>query len=103
MRRTCRLPGKDYEEYSTAEAQPVQTLETAMENSGNLSRDAIARLRALVHDLSNSLEIIQQASYLLGEAQLEEKHKKWAKMVDAATREAARINREIGRILKSQS
>jgi signal transduction histidine kinase len=74
-----------------------------MEDSSKLPADAMANLRAQAHDLSNSLETILQAAYLLGEAHLEDKPKKWAQMIDSAAREAARINREIQEILKSKS
>ena len=40
------------------------------------------RLRALAHDLSNSLEAIMQASYLLGQAKLEGESKRWAQLLD---------------------
>jgi hypothetical protein len=73
-----------------------------MENSSKLPAEVIANLRTLVHDLSNSLETILQAAYLLGEAEPEGKDKKWARMIDAAARDAARINREIRGILRSQ-
>jgi hypothetical protein len=74
-----------------------------MENSSKLPDDVITSLRAKAHDLSNSLETILQAAYLLGEAQLEAKQKRWAQMIDTAARDAARINREIREILKTQS
>jgi signal transduction histidine kinase len=74
-----------------------------MEPSKKLPADVIGNLRMLAHDLSNSLETILQAAYLLGESELEGNRKKWAKMIDAAARDAARINREIRQILKSQS
>ncbi len=77
--------------------------QTTMENSNKLSDDVIANLRMLAHDLSNSLETILQASYLLGEADLEGNRKKWAQMIDASAHDAARINREIRQILKTQS
>ncbi|MGH9504221.1 MAG: hypothetical protein ACRD20_15330 [Terriglobales bacterium] len=64
--------------------------------------DVVASLRALAHDLSNSLETVLQAAYLLQEAKLEGKDRKWAQMIDTAARDAARINREIGKILNSQ-
>jgi hypothetical protein len=65
--------------------------------------DVVADLRALAHDLSNSLEIVLQASYLLQEAKLDAKNKKWAQAIDDAARDAARINREIRKILNSES
>lgn len=60
-------------------------------------------LRSLAHDLSNSIETIMQACYLLGQAQLDETNKKWLSLVDQAARDAARINRDIREILRTQS
>ena len=74
-----------------------------MENSSKPPADVVANLRKLAHDLSNSLETILQASYLLGEAEVDGNRKKWARMIEAATRDAARINREIRQILRAQS
>lgn len=61
------------------------------------------KLRALAHDLSNSIETIMQASYLLAQCNLEENPKRWSDLIDQATREAARINREIRDILRTSS
>ena len=61
------------------------------------------KLRTLAHDLSNSIETIMQASYLLAQCQLDDNAKKWLGLIDNATRDAARINREIREILRSQS
>jgi len=61
------------------------------------------QLRTLAHDLSNSIETIMQASYLLGQATLEDTNKRWLELIDNATKDAARINREIRDILRSQS
>jgi outer membrane murein-binding lipoprotein Lpp len=52
--------------------------------------------------LSNSLDTVLQAAYLLQEAKLDGKNKKWAQTIDAAASNAARINREINAILNSQ-
>ena len=60
-------------------------------------------LRTLAHDLSNSIETIMQATYLLGTAQIDDTGKKWLELIDNATRDAARINREIREILRAQS
>lgn len=65
--------------------------------------DVNRRLRSLAHDLSNSVETIMQACYLLGQAPLDDTNKKWLSLVDQAARDAARINREIREILRSQS
>ena len=63
--------------------------------------DVAANLRALAHELSNSLETVLHAAYLLQEAKLEGKNKKWAQAIDTAARDAARINREIRKVLNS--
>jgi hypothetical protein len=73
-----------------------------MENPSKLPADVVADLRILAHDLSNSLETILQAAYLLGDAKAEGKDKKWVHMIDAAARDAARVNRKIRAILRSQ-
>jgi hypothetical protein len=61
------------------------------------------QLRTLAHDLSNSIETIMQASYLLAQAKLDDANKKWLELVDNAARDAARINREIREVLRSQA
>jgi nitrogen-specific signal transduction histidine kinase len=75
---------------------------SAMEDSTKPA-DVIADLRGLAHDLSNSLETVLHAAYLLQDAKLDHQDKKWALMIDSAARDAARINREIRKILNSQS
>ena len=57
----------------------------------------MANLRALAHDLSNSLETVLQAAYLLQAAKLDGRNEKWVQTIDAAARDAARINGEIRR------
>ena len=60
-------------------------------------------LRTLAHDLSNSIETIMQATYLLSQVKLDDANKKWLGLIDQATRDAAKINREIRDVLRSQS
>ncbi len=76
---------------------------TATEESKKLQNDTVTKLRTLSHDLSNYIETIMQASYLLAQAKLDENNKKWLEMVDKASQDAARVNREIREILRSQS
>ena len=68
-----------------------------------MSPENSSKLRSLAHDLSNSIETIMQASYLLAQAKLDDTNKKWLQLIDNAARDAARINREIREVLKSQS
>ena len=64
----------------------------------------IAReLRSLAHDLSNSLETILQATYLVSQTDLPENTRRWMEMMDQASQEAVAINRKLREILRSQS
>ncbi len=74
-----------------------------MEESKNLESETVTKLRTLAHDLSNSIETIMQASYLLAQVKLDENDGKWLGMIDNAVHDAARINREIREILRTQS
>ncbi|HVP41842.1 MAG TPA: hypothetical protein VMS96_00325 [Terriglobales bacterium] len=74
-----------------------------MEPSPKMSPEVNKQLRSLAHDLSNSIETVMQATYLLSQSRLDEASKKWAELIDTAIREAARINREIREILRAQS
>ena len=75
----------------------------AMEESKKSQSETVAKLRILSHDLSNYIETIMQASYLLGQAKLDENNKKWLGLIDKASQDAARVNREIREILRSQN
>jgi signal transduction histidine kinase len=63
----------------------------------------VERLRTLAHDLSNSLEAIMQASYLLGQVKLQGESKRWAQLLEASSDQAAKINREMRTLLRSMS
>ena len=76
--------------------------QTRMEQT-KMSPEMNSKLRLLAHDLSNSIETIMQASYLLAQAKLDDTNKKWLELIDNAAQDAARINREIREVLKSQS
>jgi hypothetical protein len=67
-----------------------------------MASETVVRLRLLAHDLSNAIENVMQASYLLAQSQLDDNNQKWLKMIDTAAQEAAWINREIREILRSQ-
>ncbi|MGA2369469.1 MAG: hypothetical protein ACLPPV_06065 [Candidatus Korobacteraceae bacterium] len=76
---------------------------TTAEEGKNLQSETVAKLRTLSHDLSNYIETIMQASYLLAQAKLDDNNKKWLDLVDKASQDAARVNREIREILRSQT
>jgi len=68
-----------------------------------LPGDTVSTLRTLAHDLSNAIENVMQASYLLGQSRLDEQNSKWLALINSAAEEAARINREIREILRSRT
>jgi len=74
-----------------------------MEQDNNPPSETVSELRTLSHDLSNSIETIMQASYLLAQVKLDDNNRKWLELIDKAAQEAARINREIREILRAQS
>ena len=92
-----KLPESAYTEFAEEETM-AQTAP-----SPKMAPEVITRLRSLAHDLSNSIETVMQASYLLAQAKLEDPNKKWVELIDNAARDSARINREIREILRSQS
>ncbi|HEY1937227.1 MAG TPA: hypothetical protein VGJ33_04760 [Candidatus Angelobacter sp.] len=73
------------------------------ESSAKIPPEINTKLRSLAHDLSNSVETIMQASYLLAQSKLDDTSKKWAEMIDHASRDCAKINREIREILKASA
>jgi hypothetical protein len=74
-----------------------------METTAKIPAEINTKLRALSHDLANSIETIMQASYLLSQMKLEEDAKKWTDLVEKAVRDCARINREIRDILRANA
>jgi hypothetical protein len=67
-----------------------------------LPTDVANQMRELVHDLSNSLETIMQASYLLGQLELPSRGKEWVELVGEAVQNAANINRQLREVLRTQ-
>jgi hypothetical protein len=52
-------------------------------------------IRRMAHDLSNALEIIVQANYLLGAMAHDEAAKQWIQLLDNGVVQAANINRSL--------
>ena len=74
-----------------------------MEESHQSQNEGVIKLRTLAHDLSNSIETIMQASYLLAQMKLDDDSRKWLELIGKAVQDAARINREIRELLRSLS
>lgn len=82
---------------------PRKHTNVQMEEDETLQSDTITTLRTLAHDLSNSIETIMQAAYLLAQVKLDGDNRRWLEMIERAAQDAARINREIREILRTQS
>src|SRR6266545_2030148 len=80
---------------SKAAKPPIEKANSAAEN------ESVKHLRTLAHDLSNSLEAILQACYLLSHAKLDTDGRRWAQLIDTASQDAARTNREMRKALRS--
>ena len=57
----------------------------------------------MAHDLSNSLETIVQATYLLRQSVPPDNIRRWVEMIDKASQDAVEINRNLRQILRSKS
>ncbi len=71
--------------------------------SDKIPAELANELRTLAHDLSNALETIVQATYLISQAGPPENARRWVELIDQASQEAVRINQKLRQILRSQS
>lgn len=66
-----------------------------------LAEDTVGTLRRLSHDLSNAIENVMQACYLLSQSGPDAQNAKWLALINSSAEEAARLNREIRDILRA--
>jgi nitrogen-specific signal transduction histidine kinase len=71
--------------------------------SNKIPAELAKELRTLAHDLSNSLETIVQATYLISQSVPPENVRRWVEMIDKASQDAVEINRNLRKILRSKS
>jgi hypothetical protein len=74
-----------------------------MAPANKIPPEIVRELRALAHDLSNSLETILQATYLVSQTELPANTRRWMEMMDQASQEAVMLNRKLREILRAQS
>jgi len=74
-----------------------------MADENKISPELVKQLRALAHDLSNALETIVQATYLLSQAKPPENTRRCVEIIDQSSQEAVRLNQKLREILRSQS
>jgi len=73
------------------------------QQSQQIPEDLALEIRRLAHDLSNSLEIIVQTSYLLSMAELKEPASDWLRMLDSGVAKALDINLELREYIKKHT
>jgi DNA-binding MarR family transcriptional regulator len=81
-------------------ARPLKTMGNA---SDQIPAELAKELRILVHDLSNALETIVQATYLISQAGPPENSRRWVELIDQASQEAVKINHKLREMLRAQS
>ena len=64
-------------------------------NPPSIPAEQAKEIRRLSHDLSNALEIIVQANYLLNATAQDESTKQWIQLLDTGVLQAAGINRSL--------
>ena len=74
-----------------------------MVEKNQIPPDLVKHLRMLAHDLSNALEAIVQATYLLSQTNPPENTRRWVEVIDHSSQEAVRLNQKLREILRSQS
>jgi hypothetical protein len=71
--------------------------------SDKIPAEVAKELRTLAHDLSNALETIVQATYLISQAGPPEISRRWVELIDQASKDAVKINQKLRLILRSKS
>jgi hypothetical protein len=86
------------------ERAPSQGLRETMPNaSEKIPADLAKELRKLAHDLSNALETIVQAAYLIGQSNPPQDARRFVDLIDNATKDAVKINQSLRQLLRDHS
>ncbi|AEU34571.1 hypothetical protein [Granulicella mallensis] len=72
-------------------------------NQQQIPEEVALEIRRLAHDLSNSLEVIVQTSYLLSMAELKEPASDWLRMLDSGVQKALELNLELREFVKKHT
>ena len=81
----------------------VRPFNKTTSDSAKIPSDVAKELRAFAHDLSNALETILQATYLVSKSDMPEQSRRWIETIENASQEAARINRALRDTLRARS
>ncbi len=71
--------------------------------TGSIPPEVSEEIRRIMHDLSNALEIVLQAGYLLTTAETEEPVKEWIGLLDGGAQQALGIHRQLREYIRANS
>ena len=77
--------------------------EDSVANSGRIPPEVSGEIRRLMHDLSNALEIVVQAGYLLTTAETQDPVKEWIGLLDGGAQQALGIHRTLREYIRLHS
>lgn len=71
--------------------------------SARIPSELSGEIRRLMHDLSNALEIVLQAGYLLSTTDTDPSVKEWIGLLDGGAQQALTIHRELREYIRLHS
>lgn len=74
-----------------------------LNTTARIPQELSAEMRRLMHDLSNALEIVLQAGYLLTTAETGEPVKEWIGLLDGGAQQALEIHRQLREYIRAHS
>ncbi len=77
--------------------------EPSSTNTSTIPPELSAEIRRLMHDLSNALEIVLQASYLLTTADTDGPVKEWVGLLDGGAQQALKIHQQLRDYIRAHS
>jgi hypothetical protein len=77
--------------------------ENLSENIEKIPLPVTVEIRRLMHDLSNALEIVLQAGYLLSTADLEDPAREWLGLLEGGAQQAMDLHRELREYVRAHS
>ena len=77
--------------------------DASVTNSAHIPQELSVEIRRLMHDLSNALEIVLQAGYLLSTADTQEPVKEWIGLLDGGAQQALKIHQQLRDYVRSHS
>jgi hypothetical protein len=72
-------------------------------SNATIPEELSIEIRRIAHELSNSLEVIVQTSYLLSMAELKDPAAEWLRMLDSGVNKALELNGQLREYIKSHT